>query len=106
MVKFKKASKTGADSQNAQTEQESTQHTASTQEKKQVDPESVYHGFVLGILTQLIDTYEVRSNRESGHGRPDVLILPKVAGKPGVVMEFKVKSKKQTLAAAFANDFQ
>ncbi len=71
---------------------------------QKIDPESVYHGFVLGILSHLIATYEVRSNRESGYGRPDVMLIPKVAGKPGVVMECKVQ-KKQNLEGAFADAF-
>jgi hypothetical protein len=63
--------------------------------------EPLYHGFVLGLLTTLEPDYEVRSNRESGKGRPDVLIRPKQAGKPGVVMELKVaRPGKKTLAQA------
>lgn len=52
-------------------------------------PERVFHAFVLGLLVSLSPDYLVRSNRESGLGRADVLILPRQAGKPGVVMEFK-----------------
>jgi hypothetical protein len=33
--------------------------------------------------------YDVRSNRESGFGRCDVMVLPKTAGRPGVVMELE-----------------
>ena len=31
-------------------------------------PERFYHGFVLGLLVELRDRYEVKSNRESGYG--------------------------------------
>ncbi|MBK9260634.1 MAG: PD-(D/E)XK nuclease domain-containing protein [Polyangiaceae bacterium] len=34
--------------------------------------------------------YEIRSNRESGYGRADMIMRPKTAGRPGVVIEFKV----------------
>lgn len=33
------------------------------------EPERFYHGFVLGLLVELRDKYEVQSNRESGYGR-------------------------------------
>ena len=32
-------------------------------------PERFYHGFVLGLLVEVRDLYEIRSNRESGYGR-------------------------------------
>lgn len=60
-------------------------------------PEKLYHGFILGLLVHLEKQYEVRSNRESGYGRADVLIRPKAAGKPGVVMEFKVLDEGETV---------
>ena len=40
------------------------------------EPERFYHGFVLGMVVNLADTYKVRSNRESGYGRYDVMIEP------------------------------
>src|SRR5947208_3321663 len=39
-------------------------------------PEKFYHAFVLGMLVHLINHYEVRSNRESGFGRYDVMLIP------------------------------
>jgi hypothetical protein len=66
-----------------------------------VDPEQVYHAFVIGLLAVLEPDYQVRSNRESGRGRPDVIIRPMQPGKPGVVMELKVaKPSKKTLDQA------
>ncbi|MFT3772347.1 MAG: PD-(D/E)XK nuclease domain-containing protein [Minicystis sp.] len=53
------------------------------------EPERFYHGLVVGLLVGLGSAYEVRSNRESGFGRCDVMILPKAAGQPGVVLELK-----------------
>lgn len=65
------------------------------------DPERVYHGFVLGLLAAMEPEYLVRSNRESGAGRPDVMIRAKEAGKPAVVMELKAARKgRKTPAAA------
>ncbi|MCB9766088.1 MAG: AAA family ATPase [Alphaproteobacteria bacterium] len=53
------------------------------------DPERVYQAFVLGLLVWLEPRWRVRSNRESGYGRADVLILPTERGRPGVVLEIK-----------------
>jgi hypothetical protein len=53
------------------------------------EPERVIQGFVMGLLVSLQPEYEVRSNRESGYGRYDVMVLPRMAGKPGVVLELK-----------------
>lgn len=51
--------------------------------------EKVYHAFVLGMLISLNDTHEVLSNRESGYGRYDVMIIPKDISKLGIIIEFK-----------------
>ena len=51
--------------------------------------ESFYHAFVLGMLVTLDGTHEVKSNRESGYGRYDVMIIPRDLSKKGVVIEFK-----------------
>jgi len=53
------------------------------------EPERVYHAFVLGLLTNLSDRYHIRSNRESGYGRYDVLMIPHQKEKPGFIFEFK-----------------
>lgn len=53
------------------------------------EPEKVYHAFVLGMLVSLSDNYEVKSNKESGFGRYDVMIIPKDVSKHGIIIEFK-----------------
>jgi hypothetical protein len=66
-------------------------------------PENVYQGFVVGLLAALEPAYAVRSNRESGKGRPDVIIRPTQPGRPGVVLELKVaRPGKKTLEQALA----
>ncbi|MEM9460687.1 MAG: AAA family ATPase [Myxococcota bacterium] len=52
-------------------------------------PERVYHAFVLGLLAHIEPEYRVRSERESGYGRSDVLIVPDRPGRPGAVLELK-----------------
>ena len=58
-------------------------------------PESFYHGFVLGLLVEQKGRYEIRSNRESGYGRYDVMMIPRETGLPAVILEFKLFSSKR-----------
>lgn len=53
------------------------------------EPEKVYHAFVLGMLVSLGDKYEINSNKESGYGRYDVMIIPKDISKLAIIIEFK-----------------
>ncbi len=57
---------------------------------EQAEPERFYHGFVLGMVVNLAGTYKVRSNRESGYGRYDVMIEPLDKTKKAFIFEFKV----------------
>jgi hypothetical protein len=59
------------------------------------EPERFYHGLMIGLLAMLEPDYEVRSNRESGTGRPDVMIKPRRPGKPGVVLELKAAGEDE-----------
>lgn len=63
-------------------------------------PENSYHMFALGLLMLLYDDYEVKSNRESGYGRYDIMIIPRVLDKLGIVIEFKKCDSKETLEQA------
>ncbi len=59
------------------------------------EPERFYHGFVLGLMVDLSDRYTIRSNRESGFGRYDVMLEPKHASDDAYILEFKVKNRKE-----------
>ena len=64
------------------------------------EPERFYHGFVLGLIVDKAGSYMVKSNRESGLGRYDVVMEPKDAKDVAVIMEFKVfdkEDKEETL---------
>lgn len=68
-----------------------------------LEPERFYHGFVLGLMAERAECYQIRSNRESGFGRYDVMMIPKNREKdPAIIIEFKVCSrvKKETLEDA------
>jgi hypothetical protein len=58
---------------------------------KEAQPERFYHGFVLGLIVDLSDSYEVKSNRESGFGRYDVMLKPRDINGKAFIFEFKVK---------------
>ncbi|MDY5181413.1 AAA family ATPase [Butyribacter sp.] len=73
-----------------------------------LEPERFYHGFVLGLIVELSDRYEVKSNRESGFGRYDVMIIPLDKSEKAIVLEFKVhesdeeKTFEETVSSALA----
>jgi len=58
-------------------------------------PENFYHGLVLGLLAENSRDYLVKSNRESGYGRYDVVMEPKHAGDPAAILEFKVLNPRR-----------
>ena len=58
-------------------------------------PERFYHGFVLGLLVDLAGRYEVSSNKESGFGRYDVMMVPLDKADDGIILEFKVFNPKK-----------
>lgn len=65
------------------------------------EPEKFYHGLVLGLMASLSETHEIKSNRESGYGRYDLLLIPKDLQQYGIILEFKtIREKKTTLRAA------
>ena len=67
------------------------------------EPERFYHGFVLGLIAERSGFYMIRSNRESGFGRYDIMMIPQERERyPAIIIEFKVCSrmKKETLEEA------
>ncbi|MDE6053635.1 MAG: ATP-binding protein, partial [Lachnospiraceae bacterium] len=69
-------------------------------------PERFYHGFVLGLMVELDGRFQITSNRESGFGRYDVMLVPKDRGKDcAYIIEFKVHKplKEKDLAKTVAN---
>lgn len=54
--------------------------------------ESFYHGFFLSLLYEM-PHYSVRSNRETGAGRPDIVLYPGRPADPAYIFECKVRKK-------------
>ena len=60
--------------------------------------ENAYHMLFLGMCVYLSSDYQVHSNRESGHGRADIVLEAKRQGKPNFVIEFKQGENIEQLA--------
>ena len=54
--------------------------------------ESFYHGFFLSLLYG-VPGYEVRSNREEGDGRPDIVLYPRRPKDKAIIFELKNRKK-------------
>ena len=60
--------------------------------------ENSYHMMMLGMCAFLYRYYDVRSNRESGSGRSDILLYAKKPELPHMILEFKyTKEESQNL---------
>lgn len=70
--------------------------------------ENFYHGFVLGLCAMMDNLYYISSNVESGEGRYDIQLLPKLKNMPGILIELKAAKNfseeklKHLSEAAFA----
>ncbi len=62
--------------------------------------EGFYHGMMLGLAAGMSSRYYIRSNRESGEGRFDLVLEPKVHSLPGIIMEFKATKNDAGLSAS------
>jgi len=59
-------------------------------------PEAVFHAFIFGLLANLRSVYDIRSNKESGYGRADIIMIPKGTRYPvAYVFEFKSIPKEE-----------
>ena len=59
--------------------------------------ESFYHGLMFALCLAVNENYDITSNRESGLGRYDIMMMPKNKSLPGIIIEIKT-SKKCSLA--------
>ena len=62
--------------------------------------EVFYNGFMFCLLATLSPRYIIESERESGGGRPDVVLIPKIGkgGEQAFVIEYKVSKAAEGLA--------
>lgn len=66
--------------------------------------EGFYHGMMLGLCAVLSYRYQVRSNRESGIGRFDIMLIPRVKSMPGFIYEFKFTKDAKVDLEALADE--
>ena len=66
-----------------------TRETLSYFDTQENEPERFYHGLMLGMVVGLNDQYIVKSNRETGFGRADVVLIPRDVNQKGLIIEFK-----------------
>ncbi|MEO1219567.1 MAG: AAA family ATPase, partial [Bacteroidota bacterium] len=61
--------------------------------------EAFYSGFMLGILNYLSDCYIIESERESGLGRPDTVLIPRLDhdADEAIILEYKVGQQVEAL---------
>jgi len=64
------------------------------------EPEKVYHALVAGMLTWITNTHDIKSNRESGYGRYDIMVIPHDLASIGYIIEFKKTRKNETVESA------
>ena len=62
--------------------------------------ELFYSGFMLGLMSSLSPYYMIESERASGMGRPDAVLIPRVDhGAQALVIEYKVSKEVEGLTA-------
>lgn len=87
----------GGDTEALQAELENLMRSAmSSHDFGQRPVEAIYQALLIGLLVRLDPTHRVMSNREAGHGRADILVVPRAAGTAGAVLELKVVAARES----------
>ncbi len=60
-----------------------------------ISHEQIYHVYTLGLLAILSDDYKISSNKESGEGRYDIMLIPYDKSQNGIIIEIKKIEKRQ-----------
>ena len=68
--------------------------------------EKYYKVFLIGIFVALMNDYVRLSERESGHGRADLILEPKKKENPGYIFEFKVAKSEDELESYAEEGFE
>jgi hypothetical protein len=63
--------------------------------ERSVTQEQIYHVYTLGLLAILADDFMIKSNRESGEGRYDIMLIPYNKNSNGIIIEIKSIEKQQ-----------
>ena len=69
--------------------------------------EQAYHSFLFALLAGLNSSYfHLSSNREAGHGRYDIALMPKDKTKHGLILEIKSTDNQDNLISESENALQ
>jgi hypothetical protein len=68
--------------------------------------EAVMQAFILGLLAGLGEDYTIRSNREAGLGRADIMMIPHDHTQPGFILELKSIEETADIAASLDEALQ
>ena len=68
--------------------------------------EKYYKVFLIGIFVALMNDYVRLSERESGHGRADLILEPKKKENTGYIFEFKVAGNEEELESYAEEGFE
>ena len=70
--------------------------------------EVFYNGFMIGLISSVSQQYIVETEKESGTGRVDLMLIPKLGAeyKNALVIEFKLARKEESLKAAAKKAFE
>ncbi|MCC8483832.1 MAG: ATP-binding protein [Rickettsia endosymbiont of Labidopullus appendiculatus] len=78
--------------------QELLLNSTSFHQTGQKKAELFYSGFMLGIISMLGPNYIISSEQESGDGRPDMMMIPKVGkSDKAMVIEYKIAKSSEDL---------
>ncbi len=77
--------------------QDLVENTFSFRDIDKKNGERFYHGVMLGLVAGLRGRYDIKSNRESGKGLFDAMLIPNDKTDNGIVFEFKVSSSENEL---------
>ncbi len=71
--------------------------TVKTHGRVSQQSEQFFHVYTLGLLAILSDDYIISSNRESGEGRYDIVLIPRNTENYGIIIEIKqIKNQQET----------
>lgn len=79
--------------------QELLQNSTSFHQTGERKAELFYSGFMLGLINMLSPSYIISSEQESGSGRADIIMIPKVGkGDKAIIIEYKIAKNAEDLA--------
>ncbi|OZG31458.1 AAA family ATPase [Rickettsia endosymbiont of Culicoides newsteadi] len=80
--------------------QELLQNSTSFHQTGEKKAELFYSGFMLGLVNMLSSSYIITSEQESGSGRADIIMIPKVGKEDNaIIIEYKIAKNIEDLAS-------